>query len=94
MKTKTFYLVRHGETAANHSRLLQGSGINQPLNEKGRAQASALAERFKTQQIDAIVSSDLLRAKETALMVKEFHPEAVFIETPALREISWVLRLI
>ena len=63
-------LVRHGETDWNHQRLCQGQS-DIPLNERGRQQARRLARRLRTSRIEAIHSSDLLRASETAEILGE-----------------------
>ena len=59
----TLLLVRHGETDWNRARRWQGH-TDTPLNDTGRAQARELAERLDPP--DAIVASDLSRARETA----------------------------
>lgn len=56
-------LVRHGRTAANASGLLQGRKDN-PLDDVGRLQAAAMAASVGP--VDLVVSSPLLRARETA----------------------------
>ena len=63
------FLCRHGETDSNAQSLLQGSGIDAPLNDVGRAQASALARSLASIQMDLIASSTLSRAVETADIV-------------------------
>ena len=58
-------LIRHGETAWNAERRLQGH-IDIALNAEGQRQAEALAAAMAGEQLDAIVSSDLQRARQTA----------------------------
>ncbi|HSD38309.1 MAG TPA: histidine phosphatase family protein [Rhodocyclaceae bacterium] len=77
-------LVRHGETDWNVERRLQGHQ-DIPLNANGRAQALALAETLVDAQFEAIYSSDLSRALETAEQVADQLGLAV-IQLPAVRE--------
>jgi len=65
-----FYLIRHGETDWNLSGRWQGH-TDVPLNALGRAQARRLAERLRAEEarFDAIYSSDLQRAWETACVL-------------------------
>lgn len=60
------YLCRHGETESNALKLLQGSGVDSPLNSKGHEQASALAQSLRSIRLDHVGSSTLSRAVATA----------------------------
>ncbi len=65
MKPTTIYLIRHGQTDENKNEIIQG-WLNSTLNEHGRRQARAMAERFRTVRLDYIYTSPLDRAHETA----------------------------
>jgi probable phosphoglycerate mutase len=65
---RTLLVTRHGETDWNVAQRWQGQS-DIPLNDNGRAQAYALAERLRGYDLCGIVSSDLSRAKETAEIV-------------------------
>ena len=64
----TLILARHGETDWNRDGIWQGHG-DPPLNELGRRQAAELAVRLADMSIDALYSSDLRRAYETAEII-------------------------
>ena len=81
------YLVRHGETVDNAARIMQGQTHGE-LNEAGIAQASHLAEELKDVPFDAIISSDLKRAVDTARIIARLHSIAVETTT-LLRERDW-----
>lgn len=79
-------LIRHGESTYNLERRYTGQS-DIPLTEKGVAQAKITAEYIlKNYSIDAVYSSDLSRAVETARPV--FEPLGLTVRTdPRLREI-------
>jgi probable phosphoglycerate mutase len=58
-------VVRHGETAWNSSGLVQGH-LDSDLTATGRAQAESLGAALAGERIDALYSSDLGRAMQTA----------------------------
>jgi 2,3-bisphosphoglycerate-dependent phosphoglycerate mutase len=65
-----FVFVRHGESIGNAQSRWQGQS-DFDLTEKGRAQARALAARWKSEGVkfDLIITSPLVRAKETAEII-------------------------
>jgi broad specificity phosphatase PhoE len=69
------YLVRHGATDANLQRpyVLQGRGMDLPLNETGRRQAQCVRKLFERRVIAAVYSSPLRRAFDTAQAIAEPH---------------------
>ncbi|KAJ1977401.1 hypothetical protein H4R34_003595 [Dimargaris verticillata] len=85
----TLYLCRHGETELNLQGVLQGGGINAPLNHTGQLQVARLGERFRNRPIDWVISSALLRAEQTAQSVAQYHPDAEFTIIPELNELCW-----
>ncbi|HEY2742358.1 MAG TPA: histidine phosphatase family protein [Gaiellaceae bacterium] len=83
----TLLLVRHGETDWNAEGRLQGH-TDRPLSDYGRRQARGLAEEFEGEELEAIYSSDLARARETAEIVGERLGLPIALE-PDLREKDW-----
>lgn len=62
-------VVRHGQTDANANKLLQGSKLDPPLNETGILQAKGVLPLLKGEKIDALYSSQLQRAYQTAAIL-------------------------
>jgi broad specificity phosphatase PhoE len=81
------FLVRHGETEWNRIGRFQGRS-DQPLNEKGRRQAQALALALKDEPLTTFYASPLPRAMETAGIIKGFHPDASLITEPRFMEMD------
>jgi probable phosphoglycerate mutase len=77
-------LIRHGETAWNAERRLQGH-LDIPLNAEGERQAKLLAEALAPESIDLVAASDLQRARQTAQAVATTRSLPVHI-APGLRE--------
>lgn len=65
------YVARHGETDENREGILLGQK-DVRLNKKGINQAHELGKKMKELDIDLIVSSSLIRAKQTAEIVKSY----------------------
>ena len=62
------YMTRHGETEYNILGRYCGS-TDVPLNETGIAQAYELANRLQSMKFDAVISSPMIRARQTAKIV-------------------------
>ncbi|HZS75883.1 MAG TPA: alpha-ribazole phosphatase [Ktedonobacteraceae bacterium] len=79
-------VVRHGETAYNAERRFTGQK-DIPLSAKGKEQAALVGKSLSSMHLDAIVSSDLERTRNTAQAVADYFGLPVK-EDSDLREIS------
>ena len=85
--TATILLIRHA--AHSHlGRILSGRTPNISLSSEGQSQATALAERLQRTALDAIQTSPVQRAHETAQALAERHGLTVQV-TPALDELDF-----
>ena len=66
---KALWLVRHGESTWNVLGLVQGHADEAVLTRQGHRQAQLLAHRLGGRTFDAVYTSDLGRARETAAIV-------------------------
>lgn len=80
------YLIRHAQAEGNLYGVMQGHW-NGRVTVLGRKEIGALAERMKDEKLDALVSSDLYRAMETAKAITKYHPLALQTD-PRLRELN------
>lgn len=80
-------LVRHGSTIWNAEGKYQGK-FDVPLSDRGRQEAQMVAERLRDENITAVYSSDLIRARETAEIIARLHGLAVNV-IPELGEINF-----
>ena len=81
------YLLRHGETDWNQKSIFQGQ-TDIDLNKRGREQAKKAAEITQKLEFDQIYSSDLKRAKNTALMISR-EKNSEIKESKQLREMNF-----
>lgn len=78
------YFIRHGETDDNRNNLWMGRK-DLPLNQTGIHQAKAAAKKIATLPIELIITSPLIRARQTAELIAQQHPGA-----PAVRIADWL----
>jgi broad specificity phosphatase PhoE len=78
-------IVRHGETFENKQNICQGH-LDTELSDDGVLQIKKISNRLKNEEIDFILSSDLIRTKNTAKEILKFHPKAKLILHKELRE--------
>ena len=81
----TLLLVRHGQSEWNAAGLMQGQTPHVPLTDLGRSQAEAAAEELAGLYPGVLISSDLLRAVQTAEPCARATGLPI-VTTPALRE--------
>jgi len=85
-----FIIMRHGEAESNVKKILSSSPENNHhLTEKGKKEVLFAAKKLKKENIDIIISSDILRAKETAAIIKKELKINEVIFDSRLREINF-----
>ncbi|WP_114749107.1 histidine phosphatase family protein [Pleomorphovibrio marinus] len=87
MSSKKIFVVRHGQTDYNLKGVVQGSGIDAPINENGIQQAQAFFKKYGHMDFDKIYFSGLVRTKQSiaGFIEKGIPHESI----PELNEISW-----
>jgi broad specificity phosphatase PhoE len=85
---KTIYLTRHGETEFNRLGIVQGSGVDSPLNDTGNQQAEMFFQHYKSTAFDKVYTSALQRTYQS---VRKFIEElgVPHEKLAGLNEISW-----
>lgn len=83
----TLYLVRHGETKDNVAKIMQGQRQGE-LTPAGARQIEELSSSLSGIRFDAIISSDLQRAYDSAQILGH-HLNLSVQTTPLLRERDW-----
>jgi broad specificity phosphatase PhoE len=84
---KKIYLVRHGQTDYNLQGVVQGSGIDAPINATGRAQAEAFFRTYRSVPFDRVYHSALLRTRQSVQGFIDLGLPTCML--PELNEISW-----
>lgn len=84
---KTIYFIRHGETEFNRMKIVQGSGVDSDLNDKGREQGQQFYDKYHHIGFDVVMTSNLKRTHQT---VRNFIDANIPWEKyEELNEMSW-----
>jgi broad specificity phosphatase PhoE len=87
MTHKNIFIIRHGETAYNKAGIVQGCGVDTPLNGTGYYQAQRFYEHYKHISFDVVFTSALQRTHQS---VSHFlQAQLPHIVLPELNEINW-----
>ena len=87
MPLKKIYLVRHGQTKYNKLKVVQGRGIDAPINDEGTEQARRFYQGYKDIAFDKIYISSMKRTYESvAQFIKDGIP---YTAESGFDEISW-----
>lgn len=84
---RELYIIRHGQTNHNAQGIVQGKGVNLPLNDLGRTQAQQFFDAYKNVAFDGLYASSLLRAQQSIELFKS--PNLPYQICSDLDEISW-----
>ncbi len=87
MNLKKIYLLRHGQTDYNLQGVVQGSGIDAPINATGRAQGDAFFRSYRDIPFDQLYHSALIRTRQS---IQGFIDLGIPVTSLSeLNEISW-----
>lgn len=84
---KKIWILRHGQTDFNLKGVVQGSGIDAPINTTGVKQAQAFYKEYQDEPFEKVYTSALLRTRQT---VSGFIEKGIpHVSLEELNEISW-----
>jgi probable phosphoglycerate mutase len=87
LNLKKIYLLRHGQTDYNLQGVVQGSGIDAPINDTGWAQADAFFCTYRDIPFDQLYHSALIRTQQS---IQGFIDLGIPVTSLSeLNEISW-----
>merc|ERR1719359_2539971 len=90
MPKSTWTIIRHGQTTANNSRIIQGQNYPSSLTDLGKSQATVTGNVIKNEIFDACFSSDIERANNTAeIMISKLDHNVDINHSFLLRERSF-----
>lgn len=87
MSSKLIYLIRHGETEFNRLGIVQGSGVDAPLNETGHWQAQAFFQKYRHIPFELVLTSHLQRTHQTVQPFLDLGMK--WEKTSLINEIGW-----
>lgn len=87
MIPKKIYLVRHGQTDFNLKGVVQGSGIDAPINDNGRKQAADFYSAYREVKFDHLYHTALIRTRQSIQNFIDLGTPTTTL--PELNEISW-----
>ncbi|HBB36292.1 MAG TPA: histidine phosphatase family protein [Cyanobacteria bacterium UBA8803] len=79
--TTRVIILRHGQSSYNSQQMIQGRCDESVLTEKGAADASLLGATLSSLNVDAVYSSPLQRARETAQAILPYLPGSPTLQT-------------
>ena len=65
-----FYIFRHGETEGNVKNLVQGAGLDLPLNENGKDQAAVLGQTLAVLKFPVSIRESINRSVKALEKIK------------------------
>jgi broad specificity phosphatase PhoE len=85
---KEVFFIRHGQTELNRHGIVQGSGVDAPLNEEGHRQAALFYRHYADYPFEKVITSTLQRTVQTIepFLVQRQLPHCAL---PEINEISW-----
>ncbi|MBK0404740.1 histidine phosphatase family protein [Adhaeribacter sp. BT258] len=87
MPVKKVYLIRHGQTDYNLQNIVQGSGVDAPLNATGHWQAEQFYNHYRHLPFDKVYTSVLQRAQQSVSgFIQDGIPHEAY---EGLNEINW-----
>lgn len=87
MAITSLFFIRHGETDFNKRGIVQGSGVDSIINDKGRKQAQAFFDYYQHLDFDTVFASKLQRTHQTLAPWEEkgYHIQSSL----GLNELAW-----
>ncbi|MGB0651808.1 MAG: histidine phosphatase family protein [Thermoplasmatota archaeon] len=79
----SLYVIRHGQTTHNAQGIIQGPRIDSHLSDLGQQQARAVGSALTTVGLDAVYTSPLSRARQTAQAIVDQHPHQPALQVAA-----------